>query len=417
MAEIAKQLADIANKVHVMEQQNAQFQQAYQNLLNAYQGVFRQSAKFFKKFEVIPNKIVFISYDGKGYSCNPKYIAEEILHRKLPVDMVWLVDNMNYPMPEKIRKVVYNSLDSIYELSTAQVIVTNEMTRLLFEKKKNQYLIMTWHGSWGFKHVNLDMGERVTPALIEAINASNAVTDLMLADSDENFAEIRRSFDWKGEVLKCGMPRQDLFFKNSREIKDRVKKSLGIPPERNDIKILLYVLTFRDVQPQPLEVYQMDFQKLLRVLTEKFGGQWGALMRLHPILSTSGLSSKIFKPAPNILDVTTYPDVQELLLIADIILTDYSSAIYDVMLQNKPALILAKDVEWYDKARGLKPHFYELPYKVNRTEEELFDYIKNLDVDKLKKDIKKYYGKIAPYDKGDAAKKVVNKICSVMKIR
>ena len=417
MAEIAKQLADIANKVHVMEQQNAQFQQAYQNLLNAYQGVFRQSAKFFKKFEVIPNKIVFISYDGKGYSCNPKYIAEEILRRKLPVDMVWLVDNMNYPMPEKIRKVVYNSLDSIYELSTAQVIVTNEMTRLLFEKKKNQYLIMTWHAAWGFKHVNLDMGERVTPALIEAINASNAVTDLMLADSDENFAEIRRSFDWKGEVLKCGMPRQDLFFKNSREIKDRVKKSLGIPPERNDIKILLYVPTFRDVQPQPLEVYQMDFQKLLRVLTEKFGGQWGALMRLHPILSTSGLSSKIFKPAPNILDVTTYPDVQELLLIADIILTDYSSAIYDVMLQNKPALILAKDVEWYDKARGLKPHFYELPYKVNRTEDELFDYIKNFDVDKLKKDVKKFCGKIAPYDKGDAAKKVVNKICSIMKIR
>lgn len=417
MAEIAKQLADIANKVHVMEQQNAQFQQAYQNLLNAYQGVFLQSAKFFKKFEVIPNKIVFISYDGKGYGCNPKYIAEEILRRKLPMDLVWLVDNMNYPMPEKIRKVPYNTLDSIYELSTAKVIVTNEMTRMLFEKKKDQYVIMTWHGPWGLKHVNLDMGERVTPALIEAINASNAVTDLMIADSDENFAEIRRSFDWKGEVLKCGMPRQDLFFKNNREIKDRVKKSLGIPPDRDDIKILLYVPTFRDVKPQPIEVYQMDFQKLLRVLAEKFGGQWGALMRLHPILSTSGLSSKIFKPAPNILDVTTYPDVQELLLIADIVLTDYSSAIYDVMLQSKPALILAKDVEWYDKARGLKPHFYELPYKVNRTEDELFDYIKNLVVDKLKKDVKKYCGKIAPYDKGDAAKKVVNKICNVMKIK
>ena len=115
--------------------------------------------------------------------------------------------------------------------------------------------------------------------------------------------------------------------------------------------------------------------------------------------------------------MTTYPDVQELLLVADIVLTDYSSAIYDVILQNKPALILAKDVEWYDKARGLKSHFYELPYKVNRTEEELFDYIKNLNVDKLKKDVKKYCGKIAPYDKGDAAKKVVNKICSVMKIR
>ena len=414
---IANQLVDIANKVHAVEQQNEQLKAAYQNVVNAYQGVFLQSTKFFKKFEIIPNKIVFISYDGKGYGCNPKYIAEEILRRNLPVDMVWLVDNPNYPMPEKIRKVPYNTLDSIYELSTAQVIITNEMTRMLFEKKKDQYVIMTWHGAWGLKYINLDMGERVTPALVEAINASNAVTDLMIADSDENFAEIRRSFDWKGEVIKCGMPRQDLFFKNNRDIKDRVKKSLGIPTDRNDIKILLYVPTFRDVKPQPVQAYQMDFQKLLRVLAEKFGGQWGALMRLHPILSTSGLSNQIFKPAPNILDVTAYPDVQELLLIADIVLTDYSSAIYDVMLQSKPALIWAKDVEWYEKARGLKPHFYELPYKVNRTEDELFDYIKNLDINKLKKDVKKYCAKIAPYDKGDAAKKVVNKICSVMKIK
>lgn len=417
MAEIANQLVEIANKVHALEQQSAQFQEAYQRLANAYQGVFFQAAHIFKKFEIIPNKIVFISYDGKGYTCNPKYIAEEILRRNLPVDLVWLVDNPNYPMPEKIRKVLYNSMEAAYELSTAQVIVTNEMTRLLFEKKQGQYLIMTWHASWGLKHVNLDMGDRVTPALVEAIKASNSVTDLMIADSDEHYAEIRRSFDWKGEVIKCGMPRQDLFFKNSREIKNRVKKSLGIPPERNDVKILLYVPTFRDIQPQPVEIYKMDFSRLLRVLAEKFGGQWGALMRLHPILSTSGLSQQIFQPAPNILDVTGYPDVQELLLVADVVLTDYSSAIYDVILQNKTALILARDVEWYEKTRGLKPHFYELPYKVNRTEEELFDYIKNLDVNKLKKDVKKYCGKIAPYDKGDAAKKVVNKICSVMKIK
>lgn len=414
---IADRLAEITKQVHDIEQQNTQFKGAYQQLVNAYQGVFLQAVHIFKKFDIIQNKIVFVSFDGKGYGCNPKYIAEEILRRKLPVDLVWLVDNINYPMPEKIRKVLYNSLDAAYELSTAQVIITNEMTKLLFEKKKEQYLIMTWHGPWGLKYVNLDLGERVTPALIKAINDSNSVTDLMIADSDENYEEIRRAFDWKGDVIKCGMPRQDLFFKNSREIKERVKKTLGIPPERNDIKILLYVPTFRDIQTQPVEVYQMDFQKLLRVLTEKFGGQWGALMRLHPILSTSGLSSKIFKTAPNILDVTAYPDVQELLLIADIVLTDYSSALYDMILQSKPALILAKDVEWYTKSRGLKPHFYELPYKVNQTEDELFDYIRKTDFDKLKKNVKKYCAKIAPYSKGDAAKKVVNKICNVMKIK
>ncbi|MBQ6975417.1 MAG: hypothetical protein IJQ16_02565 [Selenomonadaceae bacterium] len=78
---IANQLVDIANKVHAVEQQNEQLKAAYQNVVNAYQGVFLQSTKFFKKFDIIPNKIVFISYDGKGYGCNPKYIAEEILRR------------------------------------------------------------------------------------------------------------------------------------------------------------------------------------------------------------------------------------------------------------------------------------------------------------------------------------------------
>lgn len=72
---------------------------------------------------------------------------------------------------------------------------------------------MTWHNAWTAKYINLDLKERCTPQLIEVINASNAVTDLMLAGSEDNLAEIRRAFGYKGEVLNCGLPRQDIFFK------------------------------------------------------------------------------------------------------------------------------------------------------------------------------------------------------------
>lgn len=279
---------------------------------------------------------------------------------------------------------------------------------------------MTWHNAWTAKYINLDLKERCTPQLIEVINASNAVTDLMLAGSEDNLAEIRRAFGYKGEVLNCGLPRQDIFFKpTDTPLAEKVRRYLHI---RAKNKILLYAPTFRDIDLQSnniqaADIYRLDFKKLIDVLEKSFGGKWILLCRLHPILSEKGLSKKVFTPSENIIDVTDYPDVQELMVAADAVLTDYSSVIYDFMLQNKPVFVLSKDLTEYDELRGIHPNYFEMPFNVNRTEDELFDCIKNFNAnaENLKKDVKAYLAKLNPYGcDGTASAQVVNKICSVM---
>lgn len=412
MADISIDLDKLIDDLEIVLQKNRMLEQENTVLKNTLKLLGHKSEKFLKDLAVVQNKIVFVSYDGNGYGCNPKYIAEEILRRKLPFDLVWLVNDLNTPMPEKIRKVKYTSLDACYELSSAKVIVTNEMSRLNFEKKETQYLIMTWHGSWKIKLINLDLGDRVTPELVKRINESNAVTDLMISDYDEDFEEIRRAFDYKGEVLKCGLPRQDIFFKPQDNLAEKVKESLGID---NETKIMLYAPTFRDISLKSFEIYRIDHKKLFEVLQEKFGGKWKLLLRLHPILANSESSRKIFPPSENIIDVTNYPDTQELVIASDMLITDYSSITYDFMLLNKIAFILAKDFEQYDSYRGLHPNYFEMPFEVNQSEDELFDCIKNIDVDDMKNKIKDYIAEINPYDDGHASEKVVDKICAVMK--
>ena len=112
-----------------------------------------QIMALFNRIEISSNKIVFVNFMGRGYGCNPKYIAQEILKQNLPYDLVWIVGNLNEPMPDKIRKVLYGSMDSVYELATAKVIVTNVKNLLPYpNKKQGQYFIMTWHGGQSFKN-------------------------------------------------------------------------------------------------------------------------------------------------------------------------------------------------------------------------------------------------------------------------
>lgn len=107
-----------------------------------------------------------MNFSKRGYGCNPKYIAEEIIRRRLDYDLVWLVGDMNEPMPKEIRKVLYGSTDAEYELSTAKIIVTNTKNSPPYRKKLGQYLIMTWHDGLCagiFKKIEREAEEQLSP--------------------------------------------------------------------------------------------------------------------------------------------------------------------------------------------------------------------------------------------------------------
>ena len=97
------------------------------------------------------NKIVFVKDNGKGFACNLRYVAEEVIRQRLPYKLVWLVNDMTVEMPPEIRKVRYNSINAVYEMATAHVFINNAKTSYLIRKKNSQKFIYIPHGQPGAK--------------------------------------------------------------------------------------------------------------------------------------------------------------------------------------------------------------------------------------------------------------------------
>jgi len=382
-----------------------------EKLQNRNNQLSAQMMSLFGRIEISPTKIVFNNFLGKGYGCNPKYIAEEILRQNLPYDLVWLVRDLNEPMPAKIRKVLYGSVDSIYEVATAKVIVSNVKNLLPYpNKKQGQYFIMTWHGACSFKPVEKDAENKLSPAYVRESKINSQMTDLMMAGSQDQFDEFRRAFWYNGEILKCGIPRNDIFFNHDTEIISRIRKTLNVPDGN---RIIIFAPTFRDNPAILADVYKFDAKRLLEIMRKKFGGSWTLLIRLHPNISYLN-ANDFFGDSENIINVTNYPDMQELIVVSDVLISDYSSLIYDFMVSHKPVFIYAKDFDTYPKERGFKQLYFDLPYKINRTEDELFSCIKTFDFKALEPTIKNFLDVVKPFDTGHASEEVVKRIKAVI---
>lgn len=364
----------------------------------------------FRYMPVTTNKIVFINFNGRGYGCNPKYIAEEILRQNLPYKLVWLVSDMNTPMPEKIRKVLWNSTQAAFDLASAKVIITNVKNSLPFVKKSNQYFIMTWHGDGMFKYVEKDCEDQLSPGYVASSKQNSAITDLMLAGSEFQYKIMHESFWYNGEIAKIGLPRNDIFFNPKEDFKAKVKKYLNIPAEN---KIILYGPTFRDNQQAKIDVYQFNYKKLVEVVRNKFGGKWTLAIRFHPNVAGMAFAQSAFNN-PNIVNATNYPDVQELIVACDAVISDYSSLIQDFSVSKKPVFIFAKDVDTYPKERKLRPEYFNLGYPKCKTEDELFDCIKNFDAKTFEEQRNQYLSQVKSFDDGHASEKLVEIIKNVI---
>lgn len=349
-------------------------------------------------FPVQRNKVVFINFDGRGYGCNPKYIADEILRQQLPWDLVWLVNNPEEKLPEGIRKAMFGSKSGIYEVATAKVIVTNVKTDLHLIKKKGQYVIQTWHGSYGPKPVEKDVEDKLLPCYVRESKRNSRQTDLILSNGTAMTRMIKESFWYDGQIMECGLPRNDIFFAVSAEQREKIKTALGV---EQDTKLVLYAPTFRD--DGSMDAYSLDCLAVLEKLRGR-GEDWRLLTRLHPNVADV---KDLFPKNEYIMNATRYPDMQELLMVSDILITDYSSTPAEFVTMEKQVYIYAPDVVAYQQLRGLKEDFFTSPYPVNITNEQLLEQMDRYTPEYAVEQARAYMAYSGSTDKGDAAKKVV----------
>ena len=367
--------------------------------------------KLFKKIYRFVKKpiIVFSSFSGKGYGLNPKYIAEEILKQKLPYRLVWLLEN-NIPainIPSKIKIVKFKPKRSIKWLKKADVWIFNNRNKKLIEhgliKDEKQLYIQTWHGSLGFKKIEKDIEQNKNyEGYLKAAKIDSKMIDYLLSPSAFDTKCLKNCFYYDGKIIEVGYPENDIFFYptiQKEKIISKVKKNYNIS---DDKKIVLYAPTFRD--SHNIDIYNINTNKIISTLKDKFNSEWVFIKKLHPnLLKENAKFNQI-----DSINATDYPDLQELLLASDILITDYSSAIWNFCLQDKPAFIYAPDIEMYTRERDFYIPIYDMPFEIAQTIDELIEKVKKSNIDdyilKIHDFMKKRKGH---FDKGKASENVV----------
>lgn len=350
---------------------------------------------------IVNNKVLLSNFHGRGYGCNPKYIAEE-LRKRGGVDIVWAADREE-GFPEGVRTVQYGSYEHYRELATARVWVDNQHKGYLARKREGQFYIQTWHGCGPLKRIEYDMGN-LPVSYREMLDHDMDMVDLCLSGMNFTTKQYRRAFHYKGEIAEYGCPRNDIFFKGGS--RDAVMKKLGIDGRKG---IVLYAPTFRN----NLEAVEdgLDFERVLQVLQERDGKEYVLLVRQHPDICVCGGDRRV---SETILDVSRYDDVQELLWTSDILITDYSSIMWDFSLQRKPVYLYHTDVNAYEKERGFYLTFSEYPYMEVCSNDELAAALMNYDESGYLSDLDEFFVKYHPYDKGTASEKAAKRILGVI---
>lgn len=349
------------------------------------------------------SKIVFIQGNGGGYKCNLKYIAEEIHRQKLPYDMVWMVERYDIEIPKFIRKVKYNRIRAVYELATAHVMINNSKSLYPVKKKKGQVFIYIPHGQPGCKCAE---GDAVLPEnWLRNSKIHSSLTDVFVSMGTYHTQVLKDTF-WvpkKAEIWEVGFPRNDQYYQDTRLKQAEIRKKLNIP---DGTKIAFYAPTFRD--SGSTEAYDLDLQRLLRTLERKFGSHWLLFITLHPCFAW-------FKHPPyhfceNVWNMTDYTDIHELLLIADIAISDYSSVALDFSNTRKPVFLYASDIDEYTSMRGLKDMYYKLPFSLSKNNDELEQSILQFDGSDYSKKLETFYKLYGSVDDGHASERFVEKI-------
>lgn len=367
------------------------------------------SRRLLYRFGKVQNNKVFIMTFEFQYTCNPRYIAEELLRRKLPVDIVWVIPNKagvkTEGFPPEIRLVKRHTMEMYEEMATAKVWIDNALNCVWdgMPKKKSQVYFNTWHGSMGIKRLSGD------PDWLKKAARCRRVTDYCISNSVFEEDVFRETFWPDSEYLRYGHARNDILFKTEEfpAIREKVAAYFGLTPGQ---KVLLYAPTFRD--DLSTDCYGVDYIRLKQALERRFGGEWVILVRAH--FKNRGKSKVDVPYGDHVKNASAYPDMQELLAVADAGITDYSSWAYDYVLTGRPMFLFATDVEQYDNDRGFYYPLSTTPFAVCRTNRELEQAVLTFEEEAYAAKCAAFLKDKGCAETGHAAERIVDKLQEIM---
>jgi CDP-glycerol glycerophosphotransferase len=355
-------------------------------------------------FQVLPldhRKVVFDSFWGTEVGCNPYFLYRRLLeqgnclciwpltagakHRQL------LSDNAS------TKTVVHGSLEHFWHLATAKYLVTNINPLTEYIKRDGAVVLQTQHGT-PLKFMGVDM----RPTREHEMNWDHfarrcATWDYVLSSNPHSSRVWRRAMPYRYEILETGYPRNDEAFHYREEDCDALRRELGIPPCR---KVALYAPTYRAAD-------QVGAALDEAALAGALGGDWSVVTRFHY------LERRGKQLPPSVIDASDYPLVNRLFRIVDLLITDYSSVMFNFALFGKPIVLFVPDLEDYRRTRGL---YFDVREKgpgfvaenagelLQGLRERVFDHAEN------RAKLEAFREEFCPWDDGGAADRVIARV-------
>lgn len=318
----------------------------------------------------LSNSILFESFQGKVVGDNPFAIFSEVLSRNPSFELLFTV-NSKTKAPEGTKGVKHGSIAWLKALATSRVLVNNTNFPGYFRKRDGQRYIQTWHGT-PLKRLGRDITDVVpTGGYLRMMDREASYWDFLISPSSYCTEIFPSTFGYEGTILETGYPRNDILV-NGLPKRDLVRRSLGIADGQ---QVVLYAPTWRDSKRTATGNW-----KPVNFLEGSLGENVTVLFRGH----TNTHSAHSAEVAGSAIDVTNYKNVAELYLAADVLVTDYSSSMFDFSVTGKPMIFLAPDLDDYVAKRGFYFDFEKLaPGPILRDASFLRKALENIDTQKV----------------------------------
>lgn len=341
-------------------------------------------------------------FGGTGTGDGPRAVCDALLEDRPDLDLVWSVDDASVVPVPGTRAVLRGTAEWFEAVGSARLLVTNNTLPESVRKAPGQVHVQTWHGT-PLKRIGSDIAHQrmSTDHYLRLLLREAQRWDFLVSPSPFCTQIFRRAFDYDGQVLEIGRPSNDLLVRaDAPRRRVEVRARLGIP---DDHTVLLYAPTWRDNAWK--------------------GGTWERVVHLDGAAVTAarpdvtvlvrGHANTATRPrvpgSEQVIDVTSYPDIARLYLAADVLVTDYSAAMFDFALTDRPMIFLAPDLGHYrDRLRGLYLDLEEVaPGPIVSTTEEVLDCLGDDSWSLARKQMRAVY---APHDDGAVTERLLSAV-------
>lgn len=361
------------------------------------------------------NLIVFETFGGKQFSCNPYYVYEYMRVHYPEYTYIWSLRNPK--TDTRCKNVVPGSIGYFLSVLRAKIYITNDGIYEYLPFRKKQIVINTWHGGGSYKKCMLSLPVDQFKKS-EILNTSKTVTFFL--SSSQRFTEVMtEAFALsRDKFLDYGMPRNDLIIDPVRrsQMNLSVRRQLKIS---NDTFIVLYAPTFRNTPDNPDFDLTLDFDLVAGAISKRFNTHKVCILlrghhsfehlthKLPGELQDDGLYS--------IQNVTSYPFMQELICAADMCISDYSSTIWDFSFTYRPCMLYVPDLYDYENDRSFYIPINQWGFPIAQNNEDVVREILNFDIDRYMQRMIDHHDYLKSYEQGNATQKLADHINRIVR--